>query len=121
MNTWPDWVEDLKGQYLSGSSSFFVLHGNVDDVVGSLEADGYTSEPLADFMAKRLFRGYDLVLHYDLGRGLRPQPGGEAQRLTHMNQLLNRLLGQSTDLPREPGNVLRVLDHLISPDPGGGG
>ena len=114
MKTWPDWVEDLKGQYLSGSSSFFVLHGNVDDVVGNQTAAGYANEPLADFMAKRLFHGYDLVLHYDLGRGLRPYPGGDPQRLTRMNQLLNRLLGQSADLPREPGHVLRVLDHLAN-------
>jgi SpoVK/Ycf46/Vps4 family AAA+-type ATPase len=110
----PPWVDTLKRYYLAGSSSFFILHGNVDDVVGTDNAGNYCVEGLSDFLAKQLFSQYDLVLHYDLGRGLRPHPGGNPQRLTHMNSLLDRLLGEHPSMPTEPTQVLRLLDRLIT-------
>ncbi|MEW5723402.1 MAG: hypothetical protein AB1896_09870, partial [Thermodesulfobacteriota bacterium] len=111
---WPDWVNQLKRMYLAGSSSFFILHGNVDDVVLSFEAGQSLLETLPDFLARRLFGGYDLVLHYDLGRGLRVHPGGDPARLTRMNALLERLTGQGANLPKDPTQVLRLLDRLVT-------
>ncbi len=111
---WPDWVEALKRRYLAGSSSFFILHGNVDDLVGSEVDETYRAETLSDFLAQRLFRWYDLVLHYDLGRGLRPHPGDDPQRLTQMNSTLERILGGYSSLPRDPTQVLRILDRLVT-------
>jgi len=114
---WPDWVMKLKNTYLTGGASMFILHGNVADLMGCAAADAasasYSVVPLADFLAERLFGDYDLVLHYDVGRGLRPYPGSDARRLTRMNSLVGRLLGEG-DLPRDATQALRVLDRLVS-------
>jgi AAA+ superfamily predicted ATPase len=114
---WPDWVMKLKNTYLTGGASVFILHGNVADLMGCAAADAvsasYSVVPLADFLSERLFGDYDLVLHYDVGRGLRPYPGSDARRLTRMNSLVGRLLGEG-DLPRDATQALRLLDRLVS-------
>lgn len=111
----PEWAEQLKRSYLAGGASLFILHGNVADTVGSADASGYTVEPVADFLTRRFFGGYDLVLHYDMGRGLRPSAAGDPRRLTRMNALLGRTLGtDANNLPRDPVQALRALDRLVS-------
>lgn len=111
---WPEWVGKLRQTYLSGGASMFILHGNVSDMVGG-DAEGVAGgEPVADFLTRHLFAAYDLVLHYDLGRGLRAFSGGDAQRLTRMNALVGRIVGGEEQLPREPGAALRLIDRLLS-------
>jgi hypothetical protein len=72
------------------------------------------SKTLADYLAQHLFGAYDLVLHYDVGRGLRVHAGNDPARLTRMNALLTRLSGGKADLPRDPTPALRFLDRLVS-------
>ncbi len=110
----PAWSEELRQAYLAGTASLFILNGNVSDLVGSEENNTYTLEPLADFLVRRLFGNYDLVLHYDMGRGLRTFAGNDPQRLTRMNSLIDRLQGDKGDLPRDPTQALRTLDRLVS-------
>lgn len=110
----PAWSEELRQAYLAGTASLFILNGNVSDLVGSEENNNYTLEPLADFLARRMFGSYDLVLHYDMGRGLRAFAGSDPQRFTRMNSLLSRLQGDRAELPRDPVQALRMLDRLVS-------
>jgi AAA+ superfamily predicted ATPase len=110
----PVWSQELRQAYLAGTASLFILNGNVSDLVGSEENGNYVLEPLADFLARRLFGNYDLVLHYDMGRGLRTFAGTDPQRLTRMNSLVDRLQGDKGDLPRDPTQALRTLDRLVS-------
>lgn len=112
--SWPEWTHKLEETYLAGGSSMFILHGNVSDVVGTEENGKYTVEPLPDFLAQRMFGNYDLILHYDQGRGLRAFSGGDPRRLTTMNSLLDRLLGERPDVLRDPTQAFRLLDRLIS-------
>ena len=111
---WPPWINTLKDHYLAGSASFFILHGNVDDAIGLTEGDNYSLVSVSDFLARQVFSGYDLVLQYDLGAGLRPHPGGDQERLSKMNRLTERLVGSRASLPRDPVQALRVLDRLVS-------
>jgi len=111
---WPEWAEKLKRSYLAGSASVFILHGNVSDMVSSGSGADYVTEPVSDFLARSLFGNYDLVLHYDMGRGLRPHPAGDPARLTRMKSMLTRLLGADSELPRDPTQSLRLVDRLIS-------
>src|SRR5512141_3055384 len=111
---WPAWAQPLKETYLAGGASVFILHGNVSDPVGSADSAGYAVEPLADFLTRRLFGNYALVLHYDMGRGLRANSAGDPARLTRMNSMLGRLLGKDSDLPRDPVQALRTIDRLVS-------
>lgn len=112
--TWPAWVNKLEETYLAGGSSMFILHGNVGDMVASEENGTASFEPLSDFLATRLFGKYDLVLHYDLGRGLRPYAGSDAQRLLRMNTLIERMMGSRIDPTTDPGQACRLIDRLIS-------
>lgn len=113
-SSWPLWAQQLKRTYVAGGASVFILHGNIADPVGAMEGDAYVAEPLADFLTRRLFGAYDIVLHYDMGRGLRPWSAGDPARLTRINAQLTRTLGSDADLPRDPLQALRTLDRLVS-------
>src|SRR5262245_18469942 len=78
----PPWAAKLAELYFSGTTSTFVLHGNVFDVV-RLDAGGRWGG-LAEFLADQLFGRWDLVFHYDLARGLRCLAGANARRLQDM-------------------------------------
>ncbi len=67
----PPWASQLAELCFSGTTSVFLLHGNSNDLMprGESPDDGYGT--IADMLAEQLFGKWDLVLHYDLGRGLR--------------------------------------------------
>jgi AAA+ superfamily predicted ATPase len=54
-----------------------------------------------------------VVLNYDLARGLRPLAGASPKRLQAMAQHLSARLGDPASWPRDPENVLLVLDRFI--------
>ena len=66
----PKWASELSELYFSGSTSLFVLHGNVNDLV-PLAEDGSAYGGVPDFLSEQVFGRWDLVLYYDLARGLR--------------------------------------------------
>jgi AAA+ superfamily predicted ATPase len=134
----PAWASKLAELYFSGTTSMFVIHGNTFDVVraggdprpqsaeggdpdGSAgEAGGKAPRPiaprwigLADFLAEQLFGRWDLVIHYDLARGLRCAAGANAKRLQQMVELANRWIGDLRALPRDPTRALAALDLLV--------
>lgn len=110
----PRWVESLMNHYVSGSSAFFILHGNVDDSMGGFAGGEYRVETLTDFLGLRLLGQYDLVLHYDVGRGTRIHTGGDDIREAGMRELLSRMWPGLTKLPQEPTPMLRLMDRLVS-------
>ena len=87
----PQWVETLANQFAAGSSGFFVLHGNVDDGIGHMEAGEYQLQTLTNYIGHRLLGNYDIVLHYDIGRGLRIHPAGDQSRESRMKTLLGNM------------------------------
>ncbi len=114
----PSWAERLGDAYLSGTSCMFLLHGNVRDVV-PLAAPGST-EPAADmwgalpeFLSRELFGQWDIVLTYDVGKGLRPLAGSDGTRLWTMVQWLTERLGAATGWPREPDAAIAAIDALL--------
>ncbi len=109
----PAWMETLRRHYLAGSSSFFILHGNTEDLVGAADADAYALASLPDAISRELFGTYDLVFAYDVGQGLRLHPGDEPRRLADMTERVERLGFDPTQWPREPGPALRLLDRIL--------
>jgi AAA+ superfamily predicted ATPase len=100
--------------YYSGTTSLFVLWGNVHDPIRCVvNGANDTFIDLADFLASQMFGRWDLVIGYDLGRGLRPQAGSDADRLRSMAQYLNSCWGEPSTWPREPDKVLLGLDAFI--------
>src|SRR5947207_12296273 len=88
----PPWARELAELYFSGSTCLFLLSGNVHDLVRSPGEDGDEYGNLADFLAGQVFGSWDLVLEYDLARGLRPQPAGDEKRLQSMVKQLGQRL-----------------------------
>ena len=106
----PAWASKLAELYFSGTTSTFVLHGNTFDVV---RADASRYVGLADFLAEQLFGRWDLVIHYDLARGLRCTAGSNGKRLQEMVTTANKWIGDLRALPRDPTKALLAIDLLV--------
>ena len=137
----PAWATQLAELYFSGTTAAFVLHGNTYDFVRSpsredgrnqdkadlprrspeVKADLSRRSPeakaeyvvLAEFLAEQLFGRWSLVLHYDLGRGLRVAAGRDEQRLRDMVALANRRVGDLSALSKEPSATIALLDRFV--------
>ena len=112
----PPWAERLGDAYLSGTSCMFLLHGNVRDLVavappGADAATGWGTVP--DFLAREMFGRWDIVLAYDVGKGLRPLAGPDPNRLRSMAQWLTERLGNATQWPRDPDAAVAAIDALL--------
>ncbi|OLC42710.1 MAG: hypothetical protein AUH43_22020 [Acidobacteria bacterium 13_1_40CM_65_14] len=107
----PAWATQLAELYFSGTTAAFVLHGNTYDLFRVDDPPRYGV--LAEFLAEQLFGRWSLVLHYDLGRGLRVFAGRDEQRLKEMVTLANKKLGDLSALAKDPATAFAVLDRLV--------
>ncbi|MCU0979515.1 MAG: AAA family ATPase [Pirellulaceae bacterium] len=110
---YPGWARELADAYFSRTTCVFVLHGNVHDLIrapGSGQ-DSYLSLP--EFLSTQAFGSWDLVLGYDVSRGLRMLAGSDAERLRTMAQYLTSRWGEPAAWPRDPEKVLLMLEGLI--------
>jgi ATP-dependent 26S proteasome regulatory subunit len=110
---YPCWAADLANLYFSGTTCVFVLHGNVHDLVRSPENDGSRYCGLVEFLVSQVFGRWDLVLGYDLSRGLRALAADDADRLRAMSQYLVGRWGEPASWPRDPEKALLGLDVFI--------
>src|SRR6185503_8480236 len=112
--TWfPAWASQLADLYFSGTTAAFVLHGNTYDLFRIGAGEGSRYSVLADFLAEQLFGRWSLVLHYDLGRGLRAYAGSDEKRLKEMVTLANKRLGDLSALPKDPAATFALLDRFV--------
>ena len=65
----------MRDLFRSGSVAQFLIHGNIFDVVPS--ADFKRMLPLKAFLDEVMFESFDVVLHYDRGKGIRATMGAE--------------------------------------------
>ena len=107
----PTWAEEMRDLFKSGAVSQFLLHGNVFD---SIPAFGLL-EPrllsLSAFLDDVMFEKYDVILHYDRGKGIRATRGGE-----DWGEWLKLALGDQASalMPlREPGPAMELIDRYI--------
>jgi ATP-dependent 26S proteasome regulatory subunit len=109
----PPWASQLADLYFSGTTAAFVLHGNTYDLfrIGAEEASRYGV--LAEFLAEQLFGRWSLVLHYDLGRGLRAFAGRDEKRLKEMVALANKKVGDLSALAKDPAATFAILDRFV--------
>ncbi|MGB2716245.1 MAG: AAA family ATPase [Vicinamibacterales bacterium] len=107
------WAAQLAELYFSGTTAAFVLHGNTYDYVRIGDDAEARYGVLSEFLAEQLFGRWSLVLHYDLGRGLRALAGRDEQRLRDMVTLANRKVGDLSGLAREPGATFALLDRFV--------
>ena len=124
--TLPRWAEEMRSTFRAGTTSQFVLHGNVFDLVPAGPA-GYVSLPR--FLAETMFAPFDVVIQFDRGRGIRVRKGGDAFHRflkafdtfqgtswaalpdTGADKLETLDLGNL--LPREPKRALELIDRFM--------
>jgi AAA+ superfamily predicted ATPase len=111
-NWFPSWAAELSERYFSGATSLFVLHGNVHDLV-PLSADGASYGALADFLAEQVFGRWDLVLYYDLARGLRVFAGRDGPRLKEMVVRGNEKVGDLAAARKDSATAFALLDRFV--------
>ncbi|PKN59052.1 MAG: AAA family ATPase [Deltaproteobacteria bacterium HGW-Deltaproteobacteria-14] len=113
----PGWAARLAELYFSGTTSAFVIHGNTWDLVplGPRGAPGVPPRfgTLEEFLAEQLFGRWDLVLAYDLARGLRCVAGSNEQRLRAMVATCTRRVADLEGVPKDPSVVLALLDRFL--------
>lgn len=110
---YPKWANQLAELYFSGTTSAFLVHGNVFDHVRTESPTGPRYVHLAGFIAEQLFGGWDLVLHYDLAGGLRVLAGSDGERLKQMLALANRKYGDLMKIPRDPSAAFAFVDRVV--------
>ena len=111
---YPAWAKELADAYFSGTTSVFLLHGNVHDLIETRDAGGkavYCN--ISEFLATQLFGKWDLVVSHDLSRGLRPQAGANAERLRAMMQYLSARWGEPAGWPAEPEAILGLIEETL--------
>src|SRR5512145_2877643 len=111
--TFTGWAAQLAELYFSGTTAAFVLHGNTYDYVRIGDDTDARYGVLSEFLAERLFGRWSLVLHYDLGRGLRALAGRDEQRLREMVTLANRKVGDLSTLSKDPSATIALLDRFV--------
>jgi AAA+ superfamily predicted ATPase len=109
----PPWAAQLAELYFSGTTSAFVLYGNTYDYARIGGGEDARYGVLAEFLGEQLFGRWSLVLHYDLGRGLRALAGRDEQRLREMVTLANRKVGDLNALPKDPAATFALLDKFV--------
>jgi hypothetical protein len=97
----PGWAAQLADLYFPARPSVLVLHGNTNDLF-RVVGDGGPRAGSHGVLAGRCRRGWSLVLHYDLGRGLRAFGGRDEKRLKEMVALANRKVGDLSDSQIRP-------------------
>ncbi|MBC7897662.1 MAG: ATP-binding protein [Cytophagaceae bacterium] len=113
---YPEWARRIADAYYAGSASLFVLHGNTFDETPLEDAAAPAYGPITTFLAEQLFGQWDLVLHYDVGRGIRPFAGRDLQRFRSMLGPTSEVFGTDLEKARvvEPQAVFAALDrHLV--------
>ncbi|MGE3181105.1 MAG: ATP-binding protein [Phycisphaerae bacterium] len=113
IESYPLWAQSLADRYLSGTTSVFILHGNVHDMVcvGHEATSSFLS--LQEFLATEMFGDWEVVVQYDLGRGARPKAGNDSKRLQEMVQYLTSRFGDIARWPREPDQMLLRFEALF--------
>jgi ATP-dependent 26S proteasome regulatory subunit len=110
---YPAWAAELANLYFSGTTCVFVLHGNVHDLVRVSDEGESRYCALQDFLVSQVFGRWDLVIGYDLSRGLRALAADDAERLRAMSQYLVGRWGEPATWPRDPEKALLGLDAFV--------
>jgi ATP-dependent 26S proteasome regulatory subunit len=109
----PSWAVQLADLYFSGTTAAFVVHGNTDDVFRISGETPLRYGSLAEFLAEQIFGRWSLVLHYDIGRGLRVFAGRDEDRLREMVALANKRVGDLSALAKDPATAFAALDRFV--------
>ncbi|HEY4330675.1 MAG TPA: AAA family ATPase, partial [Phycisphaerae bacterium] len=112
--TLPSWAQEMRDLFRSGSVSQFILHGNIFDVVPArpVTAGGPARLlPLKVFLEEAMFSQYDVVIHYDRGKGIRCHKGTDdfCDWMETLSDSDKPMIARS----REPAQALELIDRYL--------
>jgi hypothetical protein len=125
----PGWAREMREVFRAGTTSQFVVHGNVFDLVPAPGAAGCEYVSLRRFLAEVMFAPFDVVVQYDRGKGIRVRKGADAFHRflkafdtfqgtawaglpdTGPDKLEALDLGNL--LPRDPKRALELIDRFL--------
>ncbi|HET9003908.1 MAG TPA: AAA family ATPase [Gemmatimonadaceae bacterium] len=108
----PVWASRMVESLASGTATVFLLHGNTNDFV-ALGGTPSRYGQLNAFLAEQMFGRYELVMHYDLARGLMPFAGTNAKRLQGMVPVAAQERVGRDEVGAEPAQVFAAMDALF--------
>ena len=107
----PAWAVEMRDLFKSGSVSQFLLHGNVFDTIATPGVPESRMLSLSAFLDEVMFESYEVILHYDRGKGIRATRGAE-----DWGEWLRLALGdQASSMVqlREPGAAMELIDRYL--------
>jgi SpoVK/Ycf46/Vps4 family AAA+-type ATPase len=107
----PSWANEMCDLFRSGSTAQFILHGNVFDVIPAELSKGASALSVQEYLQEIMFSGYDVVLRYDRGKGIRAVRG-EKDWSAWFEQF-SGLEGAMSSTIREPGRALEIIDRYL--------
>jgi hypothetical protein len=123
----PIWAAEMRAIFRAGTTSQFVLHGNVFDLVPAPDGQDYRS--LRDYLADIMFAPFEVVVQYDRGRGIRLRKGTEIFHgflkafdafegtswagLPEAGRDKLETLDLRGQLPRDPRRALELIDRFL--------
>lgn len=110
---YPPWARQFCDQYFSGNACFFILHGNVHDLIPCEDQSSVRFLNLSSFLGEYLFGRWDIVLQHNLSRGLQALAGRDSERHQEMMRELTGLFGHYRNWSRKPDDILLTLDQMI--------
>ena len=126
----PPWASEVRELFRSGTTSQFLLYGNVSDLVPSAASKAEPGKvehiALREFLASVMFEPFDVVIFYDRGRGIRIRKGAEhfyrfleafdAYRGTQWSKVPispDNTLDLSNTLPRDAPKALEMINRFL--------
>ena len=114
--TLPRWAVEMREIFRGGTTSQFVLHGNVFDLVPLHGTEKTSFVSLGRYLTEVLFDPFDVVLFYSRGRGIRCRKGEEAfhgflKGFDRFNQ--TSYASAPLTMPKDPKRALEILDRFL--------
>ena len=113
---YPSWARELARRYFTKTINQFIVHGNVRDLVPSLDDDGNTAYvPLREFLSVDLFAGRDVVVFYDRSDGIHFQDAESRKDFNRALSGYDTIFGTdyAKKLPKDPARVFALLDNYF--------
>jgi len=113
---YPSWARELARRYFTKTINQFIVHGNVRDLVPSLDDEGKTAYvPLREFLSVDLFAGRDVVVFYDRSDGIHFQDADSRKDFNRALSGYDTIFGTefAKKLPKDPARVFTLLDNYF--------
>jgi AAA+ superfamily predicted ATPase len=111
------WAHQMREIFMGGSTSQFIIYGNVFDLVPFTRDNGKTDFlSLNAFLEEALFSPFEVVIFYDRGKGIRVKKGlDEFQKYLSIFDSFNQTTYAAFpgNLPRDPKRALELVGRFI--------